>query len=180
MLYSNRLRLRAAEREDLPRFVTWLNDPDVYAHLAMAYPLSQASEEKWFQHMQEGHPAEQVLVIEIREGEGWKAIGNCSFMDIHWVNRSAEVGIFIGEKTLWNHGYGRDAMRLMLRYGFNDINLNRIFLRVHANNPRGIKAYENAGFQHEGAMRQAVYRNGSYFDMLLMSVLRSEWQDSDF
>ena len=180
MLYANRLRLRAAEREDLPRFVRWLNDPEVYKFLAAVYPLSLQSEEKWFESMAGRHPAEQVLVIEIKADEGWKAIGNVSFMDVKWVNRSAEVGIFIGEKDEWGKGYGREVMKLMLRFGFNELNFHRISLRVHADNARGIKAYEYAGYKHEGVMRQAIYQNGRYVDLLLMSVLRPEWQDSDF
>jgi RimJ/RimL family protein N-acetyltransferase len=180
MIYSNRLRLRAAEREDLPRFVRWLNDPEVIRNLSLTHPLSQASEEKWFQANLERHPAEQVLVIEVKTADDWKPIGNISLMDIHWVDRNAEIGIFIGEKDEWNKGYGRGAMKLMLRHGFNELNLQRIFLRVLGDNLRGIKAYEYAGFKQEGVMRQAVYRNGKYIDLLLMSVLRTEWQDGDF
>ncbi len=180
MIYSKRLRLRGAEREDIPRFVSWLNDPEVVEHLLAAYPITQAGEERWFDSMMSREPAEQVRVIEALIDGEYKAIGNTSFMGLDWISRKAEIGIFIGEKHLWNHGYGRDAMLLMLRHGFNQLNLNRIFLRVHANNPRGIKAYENAGFVHEGVLRQEVYREGKYVDVLVMSVLRSDWQDRDF
>jgi diamine N-acetyltransferase len=180
MIYSKRLRLRGAEREDIPRFVSWLNDPDVYRHLLLAYPLSQAAEEQWFQSMLARGPAEQVLVIETRIGDVWSPIGNTSFMRLDWVNRNAEIGIFIGEKSQWNQGYGREAMKLMLRHGFNNMNLHRIYLRVHANNPGAIKAYEATGFIHEGVLRQEVYRNGNYLDVLIMAVLQTEWQDSDF
>ena len=180
MIYSKRLRLRGAEREDIPRFVDWLNDPEVIQHLLAAYPISQAAEERWFNAMVERGPAEQVLVIEARIDDNWCPIGNTSFMDVDWINRKAEIGIFIGDKSLWNHGYGREAMQLMLRHGFNQMNLNRIFLRVHANNPGGIKAYEYAGFIQEGILRQDVYREGKYLDVLVMSVLKSEWQDRDF
>jgi RimJ/RimL family protein N-acetyltransferase len=92
-----------------------------------------------------------------------------------WVNRSAEVGIFIGDKPSWNQGYGREAMRLMLKHAFETLNLNRVYLRVFAENARGIKAYEHAGFQHEGCQRQACYQEGHYQDVLMMSVLRQEW-----
>jgi diamine N-acetyltransferase len=180
MIYSNRLRLRAAEREDIPRFVSWLNDPEVYRHLLLAYPLSQAAEEKWFDGMVARGPAEQVLVIEARVGGTWTPIGNTSFMRLDWVNRSAEIGIFIGEKSQWNQGYGREAMKLMLRHGFGSMNLHRIHLRVHADNPGAIKAYLAAGFVQEGVLRQDVYRNGEYLDVLVMSVLKTEWHDSDF
>jgi len=180
MLYSNRLRLRAAEREDIPMFVRWLNDPEVRQHLLMGYPFSLAHEENWFQGMVDRDKSEQALVIEARSDNGWKSLGNTSFMHIDWVNRSAEVGIVIGEKDEWGKGYGRDTMKLMLRHGFNNMNLNRVSLRVHSDNQRGIKAYEHAGFIHEGVQREGVYRGGKYLDVLLMSVLRSEWRDSDF
>lgn len=175
MIYGERIRLRAAERDDLPRFVAWLNDPEVVKYLGGGLPFSLVDEELWFESNQKAPAAEHVLVIEVKNGDGWKPIGNTSFMNIETINRAAEIGIFIGEKELWSHGYGREVMRLMLKHGFESLNLNRIFLRVYEANRRGIKAYEYAGFQHEGRLRQAVYKNGSYQDMLVMSVLRSEW-----
>ncbi len=179
MIYGERLRLRAAEREDLSRFVTWLNDPEVRQFLLLNLPLSMAQEERWFEAMTKAPPAEHVLVIEVREGDGWKPVGNTSLMDIDWTNRLAEVGIFIGEKAYWGQGYGREVMRLMLKHGFETLNLNRIWLRVYEHNLRGIRAYEHAGFRHEGRLRQAVYKEGRYYDVLLMAVLRSEWFSSE-
>lgn len=178
MILSERLCLRAAEREDLPRFVAWLNDREVGQFLSMNQPMSLAAEERWYESMMSGPKAEQVLVIQIKDGDGWRAIGNTSFMNIDWTNRSAEVGIFIGEKSCWNKGYGREVMRLMLKHGFETLNLHRIYLRVFEHNLRGIKAYEHAGFQHEGRMRQAQYQDGRYYDVLLMSVLRDEYFQS--
>lgn len=175
MLYSDRLRLRAAERSDIPFFVAWLNDPEVRQYLLRNLPLSMASEEQWFENMQKTMPEEHVLVIEINTDDGWKAIGNTSLMGIDWKDRLAEIGIFIGEKSFWGQGYGRDTMRLMLRHGFETLNLNRIWLRVFEPNVWAIRSYENAGFVHEGRLRQAIFLNGKYYDVLLMSVLRDEW-----
>ena len=178
MIYGEGVRLRAAERSDLPRFVEWLNDPEVRQYISLYLPLSQGDEEQWFDSMQKRPPAEHVLVIEIRqpESQSWLPVGNCAFMDIDWRNRSAEFGIFIGEKSHWNQGYGTAAVRLLVRHGFNTLNLQRIFLRVFETNPRAIRAYEKAGFVREGRMRQAEFLDGRYVDVLLMSVLRSEWQ----
>jgi diamine N-acetyltransferase len=175
MLYGNRIRLRADERADLPKFVLWLNDPEVRRFLSMSLPISQATEENWYESMLKRPPEEQPLGIEIKEGEGWDLIGNCCFFDINWRSRSAEVGIFIGEKSLWNKGYGTEVMQLLLRHGFGTLNLNRIFLRVDAENLGGIRAYEKAGFVHEARLRQAAFREGKYRDDLIMSVLCSEW-----
>jgi len=198
MIYGKRLRLRAAEREDLPRFVAWLNDPEVRQFLLINQPLSMAEEERWFDSMLNRPSAEHVRVIEIAQAGGsgdhaadvsdiqrgdgisWKPIGNVALENIDWVNRSAEIGIFIGEKSCWNQGYGREAMSVMLRHAFETINLNRVYLYVYAYNPRAIRSYERAGFKLEGRLREGRYHEGRYHDVLLMAVLRSEWQSDGF
>ena len=177
MIYGDRIRLRAPTRSDLPQFVEWLNDPEVKAGLLMALPLSFEDEEAWFENMRKSPAAQHPLVIEVRNGDDWRMIGNCGFHIIDWRIRSAEVGIFIGDKSYWNRGYGTEVMRLLLRHGFNTLNLNRVALEVFETNPRAIRAYEKAGFVHEGRRRQDMFKDGRYIDVLLMSVLRSEWQD---
>lgn len=180
MLYGERIRFRAIERTDLTHFVRWFNDPEVRAGLAMYLPFSQVEEEQWYDNMLKRPKPEQVLGIEARqvggEDESWLLIGNCAFFDIDWRNRVAEFGIVIGEKAYWNRGYGSEAVRLLVHHGFETLNLNRIFLRVYETNPRAIRAYEKAGFHHEGRQRQAEWRENRYIDVLLMSVLREEYQ----
>ena len=175
MIYGERIRLRAPEREDVPRFQAWLNDPDVRSGLELHLPMSLVEEENWFEGMIKRPAAEHPLTIEVRNGDEWKPVGNIGLVNIDWRCRSAEVGIFIGEKALWNQGYGSEAMRLMLHHGFETLNLNRIFLRVHADNLRAVRAYEKAGYVHEGRFRQAEFKDGHYVDVLFMSVLKSEW-----
>jgi diamine N-acetyltransferase len=175
MLYGKRIRLRGDERNDLPKFVEWLNDPEVRRYLSMSMPISQAAEEQWFENMLKRPPEEQSLGIEIKDGDGWKLIGNCGIFDINWRTRSTEVGLFIGEKSCWNKGYGTEVMRLLLHHGFGTLNLNRIFLRVDAQNQGGIRAYVKAGFIHEARLRESDFRDGKYCDELIMSVLHSEW-----
>ncbi len=175
MLYGKRIRLRGNERSDLPKFVEWLNDPDVRRYLSKSMPISQAVEEHWFETMLKRPAEEHSLGIEIKDKVGWKLIGNCGFFDLNWRTRSAEVGLFIGEKSCWNKGYGTEVMRLLLQQGFGTLNLNRIYLRVDTENLGGVRAYEKAGFIQEACLRQADYREGRYCDDLIMSVLRSDW-----
>ena len=87
------------------------------------------------------------------------------------------LGIFIGNKDYWGHGYGSDAVRLMLEYGFGQLNLHRVYLYVFAYNKRAIRAYEKCGLKHEGALREAGYKNGRYFDILVMGILENEWRE---
>jgi len=175
IIYGRRVRLRGAERSDLETFVEWVNDPEVTVGLTLFLPMSSVDEEKWFDNAMQRPQEEKPLVIDRKVGEDWRVIGNSGFFDFDWVARSAEVGIMIGDKTVWNQGYGTDVMTLLLRHGFETLNLNRIYLRVYAENKRAIRTYEKVGFVHEGRMRQAVYKHGSYSDVLYMSVLREEW-----
>ncbi|MCB2210132.1 GNAT family N-acetyltransferase [bacterium] len=179
-LIGDRIRLRAPEREDLSRFLKWVNDPDVTENLMLVYPLSFTEEEGWYENMLKTPPASHPMVIEIRDENtesGYLPIGDCQFHNIDWRCRAAEIGIMIGEKTYWNQGYGTETMKLLLKHGFESLNLHRIWLRVYSKNKRGIRAYEKAGFTNEGMLRQAHYQHGQYYDVHLMSVLRNEWDD---
>ena len=180
-LFGKRIRLRAAEREDLPIFIQWLNDPDVTENLMIFAPMSLYEEERWFEKMMSGPIAEHVMVIDARNSNSptrYQPIGTCSFMSINPRHQSAELGIMIGEKSYWDQGYGTETMRLLLSFGFETLNLHRIWLRVYAKNQRGIRAYEKAGFQYEGKHREGHYQHGRYHDVHLMSVLRDEWEQS--
>lgn len=177
MIQGKTVRLRAPTRTDLPQFVAWLNDPEVTAGLLVSLPMSLEDEEAWFTGMLNRPLAEHPLVIEIQQAKEWVAIGNCGVHNIDWRARSAEVGIFIGEKSLWNKGYGSDAMRLLLTHCFKTLNLNRVALDVYETNLRAIRSYEKVGFVHEGRKRQAMYKEGKYIDILIMSILREEWKE---
>jgi diamine N-acetyltransferase len=177
VLLGKRIHLRAIEKEDLPHFVRWLNDPEVRRNLQLFQPLSLAQEEEWFKGILQRAVEEQPLVIEIMKENTWQPVGNISLFSIRNADRAAEIGIFIGEKTYWDKGYGTEAMKLMLHFGFNELNLNRIFLRVYETNQRGIRAYEKAGFKMEGRLREDRYMDGKYIDVYIMSVIRSEWKN---
>ncbi len=179
MITGSRTRLRGIERDDIARFTVWMNDPEVIENLQVRSPFSFASEEKWFERNLTKPLEEQVLAVEARTPAGWVHIGNCGFHNVNWLNRSTELGIAIGEKAYWSQGHGTDAVRLLLRYGFNELNLNRICLHVYSFNTRAIRCYEKAGFVLEGRLRQDVFHHGEYVDALVMSVLRSEWRDTE-
>lgn len=175
IMYGKRIRLRAAEREDVGKFHEWVNDPEVTRGLALYLPMSMQDEMNWFEGLSKRDPHQRPLAIEVRKGKAWKLIGNCGVFDIELTHRSAELGIMIGDKLEWNKGYGSEAMTLLLHHCFETLNLNRAFLRVYEDNVRAVRSYEKAGFVLEGRLRQAVYKHGKYEDVLFMSVLRSEW-----
>jgi len=178
MIAGRIVRLRPIERIDLPRFVRWFGDPEVRFHLALYRPISLEQEERWFEQNLAAEDSQSWAIDALVDGTGtavWAHIGGCGYHTIEWRNRSGEIGIFIGEKEYWSRGYGTDAVRTLVGWGFNTLNLNRVFLRVYADNPRGIRCYEKAGFQLEGRLRQDNFHNGGYRDTLIMAILREKW-----
>ncbi len=171
------MRLRGIEKDDLPHFVRWLNDPDVRRHLELIAPLSMGQEEGWYADILSQPAIAQPLGIEIQDGDQWLLIGNTSFLNINQTDRNAEIGIFIGEKQFWNQGFGTEAMRLMLQHGFGSLNFERIYLCVYETNPRGMRSYEKNGFKEEGRLRKHHFLEGRYVDVILMGILKDEWFD---
>jgi RimJ/RimL family protein N-acetyltransferase len=170
VIYGERIVLRAIEQQDLPDYVEWLNDPQVLEYFGTYSPLSLPQEEKWYEEMLQDRSS-CVFAIEF----GGQHVGSAGLGAIDGRRASAEVGLFIGRPEMWGQGLGFDVLQTLLRFGFAQMNLNRVCLRVLAGNERAVHLYEKLGFQHEGRWRQAEFRHGRYHDLLWMSVLRDEW-----
>ena len=107
-----------------------------------------------------------------------RLLGFLAVHRIEWNNQVGEMSIGIGDPADWGKGYGSEAMCLALRYAFHELNLNRVWLTVISYNARAIRLYEKLGFQREGVMREAVLRDGKRYDMLVMGLLRWEWEQN--
>lgn len=175
--YGKQVRLRPPERADVPLFAQWLANPELRQYVTVRY-ISQALEEQWFERLLGATagmaPDRLHFVIELLEPV--RPIGVIGLEGINWLDRDAEVGIIVGEPDFWGKGYGSDAMLTVLDVGFHWYNLHRIFLHVVADNLRGIRSYEKCGFKHEGRKREAVFIDGQYRDLLLMSMLDKEFK----
>jgi RimJ/RimL family protein N-acetyltransferase len=169
------VRLRAREVDDLERYQQWLNDAEVTQYVMMRYPISVTQERRYLEDAGPTDFYSALFSIDTREGKhiGWCGLHNGSPED-----RSASLGIAIGEKAYWNGGYGTDAMRVLCRFGFEQMNLVRIELQVFADNPRAQRVYEKIGFKVEGCRREADYRYGRYRDIVIMGLLREEFDAS--
>lgn len=172
-LVGTNLYLRPLERADAPRVTPWLNDPEVRRTLAVHRPINLQSEEEFIAKV---YQSEHDLVLGIVLNEGDTFIGVTGLHQMDFTNRHASFGIALGNKSVWNHGYGTEATALMVQYAFDTLNMNRVWLRVFEYNVAGIKTYEKVGFQREGVLRQEVYREGRYWDAIVMAILRGEWE----
>jgi RimJ/RimL family protein N-acetyltransferase len=180
-MQSERLWFRAPEATDLERLAGWINHPDIRRYLAQrVFPINLEAEREWLQNVSrqpQGAAREHVVMLFGLLGKE-EPIGSAGLHGINWIVRRAEFGILIGDPAQWSRRFGREVTRRMAQYAFEDLNLNRVELRVNARNVRGRKAYEAAGFTLEATLRQATYADGQFDDILVMSLLREEWQAS--
>lgn len=173
-LRAARVYLRPAERSDLELFVRWFADGEITRYLAARAPFSMAMEERWFERMVEGQGKKDFhFVICLVDGD--TPIGTAGLHGINWENGNAEFGISIGEKSYWNQGYGTEALDAICDFGFGQLRMERIELRVYAPNARAQRSYQKAGFTHEGTLRQAMFAEGDFWDVHIMGMLRDEW-----
>lgn len=159
------------DRETLRRFV---NDPEVMHFSNVYHPITDVQQDAWFEQSSTASGSVWFGIEDCREATSM-LVGTCCLVGIDPVARNAELRIRIGEKQAWGGGLGTEATRLLVRYAFQDLNLDRIWLRVFAFNDRAIRMYENLHFQIEGRLRKAAYVKGKAEDVILMGLLRSEW-----
>jgi RimJ/RimL family protein N-acetyltransferase len=175
MLKGERIKLGPIKREYIELYLKWFNDPEITQYLSMFRPITRMWEEDWIENLKNRDDTIAFAINITEENDIEKLIGNCGLHAIDWKNRVAEVGITIGEKEYQNKGYGTEAMEMLIEYGFKTVNLNRIQLRVYEFNIGAIKSYNKIGFVEEGRMRQAIFINGKYHDVIFMSILQEEW-----
>lgn len=170
-LTGERIYLSPMNIDDAELYTKWLNDAAVSEPLGwFRRMVSLSGEKKALENMAlEGYNHAIVL------NEGDKLIGNTSLMDIDNISRKATVGIFIGEAENRGKGYGAEALRLIVNYGFKTLNLHNIMLQVDSDNERGIACYRKAGFREFGRRREACFKNGQYVDIIHMEILSNEF-----
>lgn len=174
MLEGTLVNLRAPEIDDLDRNTRWINDREVTRFLSMRYEMSRLAEEGWLRDLCSKPMTFERAFFAIETKEGHH-IGNVNLFKAVPEEQRAELGIMIGEKSYWSQGYGSDAIRTLLRFAFDEMNLHRVTLTVYDFNDRAQASYRKAGFVEEGRRREALYTEDAYHDIVVMAVLKDEW-----
>jgi len=166
--------LREMESVDTPDIVRWRNSDAVRKNFIDQNLFTEESHEKWLNNVVKAGRAKQfVICIQKDDGE-YIPVGSVYFRDLDNPHHKAEYGIFIGESDARGKHVGSRVAGMMLRYGFEEMKLHRIFLRVYADNAAAIKSYENAGFVREALLHDDVFVNGEYRDIVLMAAVNPE------
>lgn len=164
------LRFEKFEEKHIPIYYQWRNDPEVakFDQSGFIRPMGYGEVEAWSQRMVDG--------LSFITFDGDVPLGTAAFMNLDERNRHAELAIVIGNKDYWGKGFGTQIMKQLLDWGFNGLNLNRLYLHVFSSNQRAINLYEKMGFVLEGEMREMLFQNGKYVDLKVFGLLRSEYQ----
>lgn len=166
--------LRALERKDLDgSYFQWLNDDQVCRYNSHAvFPNTEKSMAEYFAFAQETHGAVVFAIVTLNED---RHIGNVSLLDIDWISRSANFAVLLGDREFWGRGLGYEAGKLVVEYGFQRLNLHRIYCGTSSHNVGMQKLAEKLHMVKEGIRRQAMYKSGEYVDILEYGLLRDEY-----
>lgn len=176
MLKGEKVLLRPIKKADISLFLKWFNDPEVTQYLTLYLPMTEMAEEKWIEESVARANSDVNLVIEIVNKGTPQAIGSLGLNHLKMKDREGTFGIVIGEKDLWERGYGTEATQLIINYGFEQLNLHRIVSLVCSFNERSLNLHKKVGFVEEGRRRKAVFKNGQYWDLIEFGVLENEWK----
>lgn len=175
MLVGSKVTLRGITRDDLTDLWRFNNDLEVELAGGGDPPKPQAFERLVSEFNRDTSMGGRDPAHFAIEADG-KLIGTCGLSNFNHTSKTCELGIGIGNKAYWGKGYGREAVSLLVEYAFRYRNFRRVWLWVHADNERAIRAYRACGFVEEGRLRQHMWSNGHYVDAVYMGILDSEWR----
>ena len=171
-IVGERLYLSPINSEDLETYVKWMNDIEVAKYIKQNTNLISLEAEK--EYLEKASQEKYNFAIVLNDND--ELIGNISLSKLDSINKTAELGIFIGEENNKSKGFGTEAIKLLLDYGFNQLNLNNIMLKLIGFNERALKCYKKTGFKQFGVWKESLYFNGTYYDEIFMNVLKKDFK----
>lgn len=165
------ISIRKFERTDIPKKVEWINNPENNRFLHYDIPICVEKTEKWF----DSHLGEDTRYDAVIEVDGLP-VGTIGLLEIDRKNAKAEYYIAMGETSYKGKGVAKEASRLILAYGFEELGLNRIYLFTEVENVVAQKLFERVGFVREGVIRQDIASHGKYVDRIAYGFLREDWR----
>ena len=174
-IVGERIYLRPLEpAQDNHLYSTWINDEEIRRYFSI-YPTSDTRGKERLELL---YKDGKLIMFGVALKDDNRLIGLAGLKDINYINQSAEFYMIIGDRSMYGKGYGTEASRLIFRYGFMELNLNRIQTLDMEENVGGWRADEKAGMKFEGRLREAILRFGRYHDLRVYSILRSEYLES--
>jgi len=169
---GDRIYLSPVNTDDAEMYVKWLNDFSLTDGIGQSQKVTTITREKqWLEKVQENNEYQFAIV----KKDDDTLLGNCGLMDVNFLKQTAELGIFIGEASERNKGYGEEVIKLLIKYGFDYLNLNNIMLIVFSFNESAIKCYKKCGFKEFGRRHNVVTIKNKLYDDIYMEILKEDY-----
>lgn len=172
MLRTKEIFLAPLTSDDVSLLFKWINERPERLLNSAYMPVHESQHNAWFENITK---SSDVVIFSIKLSKTNKIIGTCQLHAIDFISRSAELQIRIGEPSYRDKGLGTQAVKLLTKFAFDDLNLNRVQLHLIGSNKRAYHVYLKAGFKKEGVLRQAAYIDGKYENLILMGMLKEEF-----
>jgi RimJ/RimL family protein N-acetyltransferase len=171
MIMGQLVRLTPLRSSDAEMLFQWINERGEVLFNAPYRPVTEGQHRAWLDEVERSR---DLVIFAIRPLDEERLVGYCQLVDLQWVHRTAELRIRLGQEGDRGHGYGTEAIRLLVNFAFRDLNLRRVMAHVFAYNARAERVYEKVGFVREGVLRKAAHLDGAYADILVMGILRED------
>jgi len=175
MLADDLVYLRKLEESDLERTWKWVNDPDIFFAIGVHAPITKTAQKRWFDELDRSN---SKIVFAICLHEGNKHVGNVSLDLIDYRHRNARLSIFVADPALRGQGIGSRAMRLLIEYAFDFLNLHHLYCKTTAGKATVLDFYQKLGFKIEGRLREHEYIQGRYVDKIMLGLIRKDLTES--
>lgn len=174
MLIGEVVGLRAVEKEDLELLKNWRNNPIFRKNFREHRELNQLNQEKWFEKTVVNPNDFMFVIVDLVSKE---AIGAAGLLYTNWITRSADFSFYIGLDDLYiDEKFAPDAIKLLLNYGFNNLNLNKVWMELYEFDLKKLKIFKEIfKFQTDGKLRENAFENGKYWDSYIISLLKSDF-----
>lgn len=169
MLETERLQLRMIDGNDTVDIVRWRNNKEIIDNLFSYKGVTIEQHQNWYKNYINSNTRIELMIIKKEDGS---KIGTVGLSQIDHMNQKAEYGVLIGETKNHGKGYAKEASEAIIDYGFQELNLMKIYLKVFTNNVNAINLYRKLGFVEEGILRKDVYKNGGFKDVMSMAIFR--------
>ncbi|MBM7557455.1 GNAT family N-acetyltransferase [Halanaerobacter jeridensis] len=174
MIKGSKVGLRAIEKNDLPKLMYWRNKPEFRKYFREYREINSTMQNEWFSMINDD---DSIIMFAIIKLDTESLIGCCGLTYIDWVNRNADLSLYIGYDDLYidKQGYARETCDLLLNYGFNNLDLHKVWTEIYEYDHKKKELYFDIGFQQDGALRDNNYYDGQWWDSLMLSILETEF-----
>lgn len=176
MLSSERIYLRPIDNDDTDNILKWRKHPDIRRNLFSSEQVTKEGHLQWLEKLKESTERKEFVIV---RRDSNIPIGTVGLSNIDFQNHKAELGIMIGETKEWGKGLAAESCFLLLKFAFQELKLNKVYLRVFEGNTPAIRLYGKIGFIKEGLLREEIRKDGEYCNIFYMSFLKKDWRPDD-